>query len=155
MEKIRKDRIAFIAHNHKKAQMVSFVMKNYERIKSLGLKIITTGSTGEHLEESGVEVYKKYKSGKYGGDVEIGSRVCEGKVAMVFFFLDPLTSHAHGADIGALMRVCNVENIPIATNPKTAELCLEGLQKEKEDTPELFCNTTYTNREPIVFTGPK
>ena len=125
-----RDRIAFIAHNQKKMQMVTFVMKNYEVIKSLGLKIITTGSTGKGLEEAGVEVYKKYSSGKMGGDVEIGSRICEGKVAMVFFFVDPLSSHAHDTDINALQRVCNVHNVPIATNPRTAELCLKGLNNK-------------------------
>lgn len=125
-------RIAFIAHNQKKAQMVSFVMKNHRLIKELGLKIITTGTTGDHLEESGVAVYKKYRSGALGGDVEIGSRVCEGKVAMVFFFIDGLSAHAHDTDIGALMRVCNVHNVPMATNPRTAELCLMALAKESE-----------------------
>lgn len=124
------DRIAFIAHNEKKAQMVSFVMKNKDVINDLGLKVITTGSTGARLEDSGINVFKKYSSGKYGGDVEIGSRICEQKVAMVFFFIDPLSAHAHDTDIGALMRVCNVHNIPMATNPKTAELCLKAMELE-------------------------
>jgi methylglyoxal synthase len=127
-----RDRIAFVAHNQKKAQMVSFVMRNKEFIDSLGLKIVTTGSTGDRLEESGIEVYKKYNSGKFGGDVEIGSRVCEDKIAMVFFFVDPLSSHAHDTDIGALQRVCNVHNVPIATNTRTADLCLLGLKEESE-----------------------
>jgi methylglyoxal synthase len=127
-----KDRIAFIAHNNKKAQMVSFVMKNHKLIDTLGLKVITTGSTGDRLEESGIEVFKKYKSGALGGDIEIGSRVCEGKVAMVFFFIDPLSAHAHDTDIGALIRVCNVHNVPFALNTTTAELCLKGLLVEKE-----------------------
>lgn len=128
------DRIAFIAHNEKKAQMVSFVMKNKDVIKKLGLKVITTGSTGDRLEESGIEVHKKYSSGKFGGDVEIGSRICEKKVAMVFFFIDPLNAHAHDTDIGALMRVCNVHNIPMATNPKTAELCLKAMDADRIST---------------------
>ena len=128
---LEKDRIAFISHNEKKAQMVSFVMKNKTVIEELGLKIITTGSTGERLEESGINVFKKYKSGTLGGDIEIGSRVCEGKVAMVFFFIDPLSAHAHDTDIGALIRVCNVHNVPFALNLKTAELCLLGLLEEK------------------------
>lgn len=126
------DRIAFISHNEKKAQMVSFVMKNKSLIETLNLKIITTGSTGDRLEESGINVFKKYKSGTLGGDIEIGSRVCEGKVAMVFFFIDPLSAHAHDTDIGALIRVCNVHNVPFALNPKTAELCLLGLLEEKK-----------------------
>lgn len=127
-----KKRIAFIAHNQKKAQMVSFVLKNQKRIEDLGFDIVTTGSTGDRLEESGVTVFKKYRSGKFGGDVEIGSRVCEGKVEMVFFFVDPMSSHAHDTDIGALQRVCNVENIAVAPNPRTAELLLLGMIHERQ-----------------------
>jgi methylglyoxal synthase len=131
-----KQRIAFIAHNAKKANMVAFVMKNKKKIESLGFDIVTTGSTGDHLEQSGINVFKKYSSGKFGGDVEIGSRVCEGKIVMVFFFVDPLSSHAHDTDIGALERVCNVKNIAVAPNPRTAELLLKGFlfeQKEEEN----------------------
>jgi methylglyoxal synthase len=128
-----KKRIAFIAHNEKKAQMVSFVMKNQKKIESLGFDIITTGSTGDRLEESGISVFKKYSSGKFGGDIEIGSRICEGKVEMVFFFVDPFSSHAHDTDIGALERICNVKNIAIAPNPRTAELLLMGFLFEQAE----------------------
>ena len=125
-----KGRIAFVAHNQKKAQMVSFAMKNKDLIESLGYDIVTTGSTGERLEESGFYIYKKYKSGAYGGDFDIGSRINDGKIKVLFFFLDPMSAHAHDADISGLQRLCNVHNIPIASNPATAELVLKGLAKD-------------------------
>ena len=131
-----KKRIAFIAHNEKKAQMITFVLMNQKKIESLGFDIVTTGSTGDRLEEAGITVYKKYSSGKFGGDVEIGARVCENKIEMVFFFVDPFSSHAHDTDIGALERVCNVKNVAVAPNPRTAELLLKGFlfeQKEMAD----------------------
>lgn len=124
-----KGRIAFVAHNHKKAQMVSFAMKNAKLIDSLGYDIVTTGSTGDRLQESGLTIYKKYRSGAHGGDFDIGSRINEGKIKVLFFFLDPLSSHAHEADISGLLRLCNVHNIPVATNPATAEVVLKGLVK--------------------------
>jgi len=124
-----KKRIALVAHNQKKAQMVSFAMKNKELIESLGYDLVTTGSTGDRLEESGFKIYKKYRSGAYGGDFDIGARINEGKIKVLFFFLDPLSSHAHDADISGLQRLCNVHNIALATNPATAELIVKGLLK--------------------------
>jgi len=121
------DRIAFIAHDGKKADMVAFVMKNKKIINDLDLKVITTGTTGKHLERAGIEVYKKYASGHYGGDQQIGSRIVEGKVKMVFFFRDPLGKHPHDVDVSSLMRICDVKNIPLATNPDGAELMLKGM----------------------------
>lgn len=126
-----KDRIAFIAHDGKKADMVAFVMKNKKFIDALGLKVITTGTTGKHLERAGIEVYKKYESGPKGGDLQIGSRIVEGKVKMVFFFRDPLGKHSHEVDIQSLMKICDLMNIPLATNPDSAEFMLQGMLNNK------------------------
>lgn len=122
-------KIAFIAHNHKKADMVSFVMKNKELIEKTGFEIIATGTTGRFLSDAGFTV-KRYESGPLGGDAQIASRIVEDKVEMVFFFRDPLNSHAHDVDISMLMRICDVYNIPLATNPRTAELLLLSLSKD-------------------------
>lgn len=121
-------KIAFIAHNHKKADMVSFVMKNKKLIEEAGFEIIATGTTGKFLIESGLDV-KRYESGPLGGDAQIASRIVEGKVEMVFFFRDPLDSHAHEVDVNMLMRICDVYQTPLATNPKTAQLLLNSLSK--------------------------
>lgn len=126
-----KKRIALVAHNQKKAQMVSFAMKNKSLIESLGYDLVTTGSTGDRLEESGFNIYKKYRSGAHGGDFDIGARINEGKIKVLFFFLDPLSAHAHDADISGLLRLCNVHNIPVAPNPATAELILKGLLSDE------------------------
>lgn len=122
-------KIAFIAHNHKKADMVSFVMRNKELIEKTGFEIIATGTTGRFLSDAGFTV-KRYESGPLGGDAQIASRIVEDKVEMVFFFRDPLNSHAHDVDISMLMRICDVYNIPLATNPRTAELLLLSLSKD-------------------------
>ena len=62
-----------------------------------------------------------------GGDAQIAAQVAEGKVQAVFFFKDPLDKHPHEPDINMLLRICDVHNVPIATNPATAELVLKGL----------------------------
>ena len=124
-------RIAFIAHNQKKAQIVSFAMKNRKLIESLGLDLVTTGSTGDRLEDSGLTILKKYRSGHHGGDIDIASRVLDGKIICVFFFVDPLSAHPHDSDISSLIRTCNIKNVPLATNPRAAELILKGLIEEK------------------------
>lgn len=130
-EVIVKKRIAFVAHNAMKAQMVSFAMKNKQLIEALDYLLVTTGSTGARLEESGFNIYRKYNSGAEGGDFDIGARINEGKIKVLFFFLDPYTAHAHDADISGLLRLCNVHNIPVATNPATAEYILKGLIRDK------------------------
>ena len=126
-------RIAFVAHNAMKAQMVSFCMKNQGFIESLGYDIVTTGSTGNRLEESGFTIYKKYESGARGGDFDIGARINSGKIELLFFFVDPFSAHAHESDINGLQRLCNVNNIAIAPNPRTAELVLKGMMYEAHD----------------------
>lgn len=128
-----KKRIAFVAHNAMKAQMVSFCMKNKDFIESLGYDIVTTGSTGKRLEESGFTIYRKYASGAHGGDFDIGSRIREEKITMLFFFVDPFSAHAHESDINGLQRICNVKNIAIAPNPRTDELILKGLVAERKE----------------------
>lgn len=129
MNKITKKRIAFIAHNNLKAQMVSFVMKNKELIESLGYDLVTTGSTGRRLEESGFKILKKYRSGHDGGDIDIASRVLDNKIIVVFFFIDTKSAHPHDADIQALIRACVLRGVPLALTPEHAEITLKGLDK--------------------------
>jgi len=117
-------KIAVIAHDHKKAELVGFAMKNVEFFKSV--KITSTGTTGLHLESAGLSVNKK-ESGPKGGDAQIAALIVEGEIDIVFFFIDPLTSHAHEVDAQMLLRLCNVYNIPIATNPATADLLIHAI----------------------------
>ena len=118
--------IAIIAHDGKKADMVQFLNKNKDILNHEKIKLISTGTTGGKAESAGFKV-KKMLSGPMGGDAQIAARVAEGKTKMVFFFKDPLSSHAHEADINMLLRVCDVHNTPIATNEATAQLLLNAI----------------------------
>ena len=120
--------IAIIAHDGMKAEMVQFLNKNKEILIKEHVKLIATGTTGSKAEKAGFKV-KKMLSGPLGGDAQIAARVAEGKTKMVFFFKDPLASHAHEADINMLIRVCDVHNIPLATNPATADLLLHAISQ--------------------------
>jgi methylglyoxal synthase len=118
--------IAIIAHDGKKADMVQFLNKNIELLHRENIKIIATGTTGSKAEAAGIKV-KKMLSGPMGGDAQIAARVAEGKCKMVLFFKDPMSSHPHEPDINMLIRICDVHNVPLATNEATAQLLLNAL----------------------------
>lgn len=118
--------IAIIAHDGKKVEMVQFLNKNLELLRQENIKLIATGTTGGKAEIAGFKV-KKMLSGPLGGDAQIAARVAEGKTKMVLFFKDPLASHAHEVDINMLLRVCDVHNVPIATNEASAQLLLSAI----------------------------
>lgn len=118
-------KLAVIAHDGKKAEMVAFLNRHMDFFKSVGLEIIATGTTGKHAQDAGLEV-ERLLSGPLGGDAQIAAQVAEKKVQMVIFFRDPLGKHPHEPDVQMLMRVCDVHNVPIATNPATAEMMIKG-----------------------------
>jgi len=110
--------IALIAHDRKKADMVAFALSNRQRLMDYDL--IATATTGRLLEEKcGLKVTKML-SGPLGGDAQIAALVAEGKISAVFFFVDPLEKQPHEPDIQGLLRICNVHNVPLATNSATA-----------------------------------
>lgn len=119
-----KKTIALIAHDGKKAQMVNFVRDNRVHLRRYNL--IATGHTGALIKETGLKVTRKL-SGPLGGDAQIASDVAMGKCHGVIFFRDPLGMHPHDPDISMLMRICDVHNIPLATNPASACLMIFGL----------------------------
>ncbi|AXG74791.1 methylglyoxal synthase [Flavobacterium arcticum] len=118
--------IAIIAHDGMKAEMVQFLNKNKDILAKEDINLVATGTTGSKAEKAGFTVTKML-SGPMGGDAQIAARVAEGKTNMVFFFKDPLANHPHEADINMLMRVCDVHNVPLATNSATAELLLQAI----------------------------
>ncbi|MNE18627.1 Methylglyoxal synthase [compost metagenome] len=118
--------IAIIAHDGKKVDLVNFLIKNRALLQEEKIKLIATGTTGGKAEEAGFKT-KRMLSGPLGGDAQIAGRVAEGKTQMVFFFKDPLSSHPHEADINMLIRVCDVHNVPLATNEATAQLLLNAI----------------------------
>ena len=119
-------KIAIIAHDGKKAEMVSFLMKHLDLLKEEKISLVATGTTGSHAEEAGLKV-SKVLSGPKGGDAQIAAMVVNGEIGMVFFFRDPLGMHPHEPDIAMLMRLCDVHNIPLATNPASAQLLIKGV----------------------------
>lgn len=118
--------IAIIAHDRMKADMVEFLNKNKTLLLQEHIKLIATGTTGGQAENAGFKV-KRMLSGSVGGDAQIAARVAEGKTKMVLFFKDPNSSHPHEVDINMLIRVCDVHNIPLATNKATAQLLLNAI----------------------------
>jgi methylglyoxal synthase len=117
--------IALIAHDRKKDELVDFVRAHIEFFR--GQPLVATGHTGERLaDELGIEV-ERVAHGPHGGDLIIGARVAEGQVTAVLFFRDPLTAQPHEPDISALMRVCDVHGVPLATNRATAEAIVEKM----------------------------
>jgi len=117
--------IALIAHDGKKTDILQFVNDN--KLKLAKYKLVGTKTTGTLIKEKvGLNV-KCYLSGPKGGDAQIASLVAERKVDAVIFLTDPLNAHPHDPDIRTLMRVCNVHNVPLATNLATAALVIKGL----------------------------
>ena len=120
-------RIAVIAHDGKKADMVAFIMKRLDFFRKVD--VIATGTTGKHIEHAGLDV-NCLKSGPLGGDAQIASLISDGEIDAVVFFIDPLGLHPHQVDVNMLLRICNVYNIPLATNYSTASLVISGLEKK-------------------------
>lgn len=116
-------KIAIIAHDGKKPEMVNFLNKNKSILKQVSL--VATGTTGNHVENTGLKVEKKL-SGPLGGDAQIAALTAEKELKMILFFRDPLGKHPHEPDVQMLMRICDVHNIPIATNPATAQLLIDA-----------------------------
>ena len=116
-------RIALIAHDKKKADMVEFC-KEHESILSK-YDLVGTGTTSTRIMESTNLKIECMKSGPLGGDQEIGSMVTKGEIDLVLFFRDPLTSQPHEPDINALLRLCDVYKIPFATHTETASLLID------------------------------
>lgn len=119
-------KLALIAHDGKKAEMVAFMRDHMDRFQRKEIELVATGTTGSHVERAGLRV-AKVRSGPYGGDAEIASQVARGEVDAVFFFRDPLDKHPHEPDILMLMRICDVHNVPLATNPASAKLIFQAL----------------------------
>lgn len=118
--------IAIIAHDGKKADLINFLIKNTTVLQNENISLIGTGTTGGKAEAAGFKT-RRMLSGPLGGDAQIAGRVAEGLTQMVFFFKDPLSSHPHEADINMLIRVCDVHNVPLATNEATAQLLLDAI----------------------------
>lgn len=118
-------RIALIAHDGKKSDMIDFATEHEEILGANDL--IATGTTGGRLNEETDLAVTPMASGPLGGDLMIGSEVVTGDCDAVFFFRDPMTAQAHEPDISALLRICDLKQVPLATNRASATALLGGL----------------------------
>jgi methylglyoxal synthase len=114
--------LAVIAHDGRKADLVAWATYNRDRLAEFDL--VATATTGALLRDKvGLQV-QIMLSGPLGGDAQIAAMVAEGQIRAVFFFVDPLSAHPHDPDIRTLLRVCNVHNVPLASNVAGADLFL-------------------------------
>lgn len=118
-------KIALIAHDGKKHELVSFVLKRLDFFKREDVNLVATGTTGLMVERAGVDKVERVNSGPRGGDAEIGAMVSRGEIDAVLFFRDPLDKHPHDVDISMLMRLCDVHDVPLATNYKAAHIFIK------------------------------
>ncbi|SAL18967.1 methylglyoxal synthase [Caballeronia peredens] len=119
-------RVALIAHDMKKDEIVTLAGEFADTLAQCSL--VATGTTGGRIAAAhGLEVERKL-SGPHGGDLQIGAELAEGRVDMVIFLRDPMTPQPHEPDINALVRACDVHNVPCATNIATARMILDDLR---------------------------
>lgn len=124
-------KIALIAHDRKKENLIEFAIA-YKHILAQH-ELYATGTTGQLIhEETGLPI-TRFRSGPLGGDQQIGAMIATNEMDMVFFFRDPLTAQPHEPDVTALVRLCDLYHVPLATNMGTAEILLKGLEANLVD----------------------
>ncbi|MEW9049846.1 MAG: methylglyoxal synthase [Neobacillus sp.] len=119
--------IALIAHDNKKNDLIQFTTA-YQPIFAKHT-LFATGTTGLKINEATGLPITRFRSGPLGGDQEIGAMIAQNNMDVIFFFRDPLTAQPHEPDVTALVRLCDVYSIPLATNMGTAELLIRGLDE--------------------------
>ena len=120
MKEVKK--IALIAHDNKKQEIIEWARKNISTLEKF--ELCGTGTTSRMISEATGLNVKRYLSGPLGGDQQIGAKVAEGEIDIVVFFCDPLQAQPHDPDVKALLRITNVYNVAIATNVATADLLI-------------------------------
>ena len=123
-------KFALIAHDNKKANMVAFVSKRLPFFNRKDVSIVTTGTTGKHVMHAGIRDVEVVNSGPLGGDAEIATQVVNGKITGVIFMRDPLGKHPHDVDINMLLRLCDVHDVPLATNYRTASILIKWFKQK-------------------------
>jgi methylglyoxal synthase len=125
----RRPRLALIAHDQKKDDLVAFAVRHEARLAEYD--IVATGTTGGRVQAACPRLtIRRMQSGPLGGDQQIGALIAEGRIDLLVFFVDPLTPMPHDVDVKALMRLAIVHDIPMALNRATAEILLtqEGVR---------------------------
>ena len=121
-------KIALIAHDKKKQELLD-IAKKYKDVLSEH-ELFATGTTGTLIMgETKLDIFR-YKSGPQGGDQQIGAMLANGELDLIIFLRDPLTAQPHEPDVSALLRLCDVQKIPLATNASSAKIMLESLKNK-------------------------
>jgi len=124
-------RVALIAHDHKKDDIVRLTGEYVDTLRRC--ELLATGTTGGRIEAAHGLTVERMLSGPHGGDLQIGAQLAEGNVDVVIFLRDPMTPQPHEPDINALVRACDVHDVPCATNISTARMILDVLTLRMKD----------------------
>ena len=151
MNKVRnlplRKRIALVAHDHKKADLIDWVIYNKQVLVQHDL--VATGTTGKMLQDQLNYPVKRLLSGPLGGDQQIGAMIAESKIDAIIFFWDPMESQPHDPDVKALLRLAVVWNIPMACNRATADFLLSSPFMHQDYESQLTDYSTYLKRQVV------
>jgi len=138
-------RIAIIAHDNKKKDLIDWAVYNMQALSRH--ELIATGTTGKLLEDALDRPLKKLLSGPLGGDQQIGALIAEGNIDSLIFFWDPMEAQPHDPDIKALLRVAVTWNIPFACDRATADFLLTSPLMHEEYTCIIPDYSEYVKRK--------
>ena len=141
----RRKRIALVAHDNKKRDLVEWAIFNKATIAKHSL--YATGTTGNLLEEKLDQSITKLQSGPLGGDLQIGAMIAEGKIDVLIFFWDPMEAQPHDPDIKALLRISATWNIPVACDRASADFILTSPLMEEQYEPVIEDYSVYIKRK--------
>ncbi|HEX7003798.1 MAG TPA: methylglyoxal synthase [Trueperaceae bacterium] len=136
--------VALIAHDKKKLDLAIFAKDHADILGRFPL--IATSTTGKVLSEKARLPVERLQSGPQGGDLQVGARIADGRVLAVIFFRDPLTSQPHEPDVSALLRICDVHDVPLATNLGSAEAIVAWLEEQLEESSATLTTETRNDR---------
>lgn len=150
--KSARKRIALVAHDNMKDDLVAWVKHNQEKLSRHTL--YATGTTGRVLHQATGLPIIRLQSGPLGGDQQIGAKISEGEIDFLIFFWDPLSPHPHDPDVKALLRMAVVWNIPLASNKASADYIITSPLMESDYERQMPDYESYRQRLPAPDTGP-
>ena len=141
----KRKRIALVAHDHKKADLIEWAI--YNKTELAKHELFATGTTGKLVEEALDRPVKKLLSGPLGGDQQIGAMIAQGEIDVMLFFWDPMEAQPHDSDVKALLRLCVAWNIPMACDRATADFLMTSPFMHNEYVAAQPDYTGYLNRD--------